>query len=77
MRRISRYSGLNFQEILNLPYSYFLLLNRESWIESYMMAEGGSEILKTLWRLQQTEPDLKKVRERIKKESDGGNGTGH
>lgn len=68
---------MNFHEILNLPYSYFLLLNKESWIESYMMAEGGPEILKTLWRLQQTEPDLKKVRARIKKESDGRNGTGH
>ena len=57
IKRISRYSGLNFTEVLNLPYSYFLLLSRESWIESYQASSEGREILRNLWRLQQTEAD--------------------
>ncbi len=45
-----------------LPYSYFLLLNRESWIESYEQTQEGREILKNLWRLQQTKADETAVR---------------
>lgn len=40
-----------------MPYSFFLLLNRESWIASYQSSKDGREILKNLWRLQQTEAD--------------------
>lgn len=61
IKRISRYSGLNFTEVLNLPYSYFLLLNRESWIESYQATQEGREILRNLWRLQQEKADEKAI----------------
>ena len=57
IKRISQYTGLNFREVLELPYSFYLLLNRESWIASYQSSEAGREILKNLWRLQQTEAD--------------------
>lgn len=57
IKRISQYSGLSFKAVLDLPYSYFLLLNRESWIESYQVTKEGREILRNLWRLQQTEAD--------------------
>lgn len=52
---------MNFHEILDLPYAYYLLLNRESWIESWMQTEDGREFLKTVWRLQRTEPDMEAV----------------
>lgn len=68
LNRISRYSGFDFDEILNLPYSYYLLLSKESWIDSYLRTEGGSKILKDLWRLQQTEMDEKAVREYARRE---------
>ena len=61
IRRVSVYSGLNFNEVLKLPYAYFLLLNKESWIDSYMKTKEGQEILKNLWRLQQTGADLQAV----------------
>lgn len=61
LRRISRYSGLDFEKIMDLPYSYFLLLNKESWIESWMQTENGRDFLKALWRLQQTEADIEAV----------------
>lgn len=51
--------------MLNLPYSYFLLLNKESWIDSYMYSEKGMDILKNLWRLQQTEADENAVRKYV------------
>ena len=57
IKRISQYTGLNFREVLELPYSFFLLLNRESWIASYQSSKDGRKILKNLWRLQQTEAD--------------------
>lgn len=52
---------MSFSEILDVPYSYFLLLNKESWIDSYMQFTDGRELLKNLWRLNQTEPDLNAV----------------
>lgn len=63
IKRISRYAGLNFSEVLNLPYSYFMLLNRESWIASYQTSKDGMDLLKNLWRLQQTEADMAAVHE--------------
>ncbi len=60
--RIGKYSGLDIKEVLDLPYSLFLLLNRDSWIESFMESENGRELLKTIWTLQQTDADLEAVR---------------
>ena len=62
LKRISQYSGFNFKEVLNLPYSYFLLLSKESWIASYQTPEGV-KVLKDLWRIQQTEADETAVNE--------------
>lgn len=63
LKRISRYSGLNFNEVLDLPYSIYLLYRKESWIDSWKSTEEGREFLKTLWRLQQTKADIKKIRD--------------
>ena len=65
IKRISEYTGLNFNEVLNLPYSYFLLLNKESWVDSYMHSEKGMDVLKNLWRLQQTKADEKAVKKYV------------
>lgn len=63
IKRISKYAGLNFFQVMQLPYSYFLLLNKESWIDTYIYSEKGREILKELWTLQQTKADVTAVRE--------------
>lgn len=62
MKRISEYTGLNFIQVMQLPYSYFLMLNRESWIYTYDSSPAGREILKNLWRLKQTDADVRAVR---------------
>lgn len=63
VKRISEYTGLNFNEALQLPYSLFLLLGKESWIYSYNQHSETREILKNLWRLQQTEADTGAIRD--------------
>ena len=61
IKRVSDYTRFDFQKVLDLPYSYFLLLNRESWIYSFQKTKDGMEILKNLWRLQQKNCDEKAV----------------
>ncbi|MEG2412623.1 MAG: hypothetical protein RSA29_17695 [Clostridium sp.] len=63
LRRISKYTGMNFNEVLDLPYSMYLLYRKESWIDSWNRTEEGREFLKTLWKLQQTNADVSKIRE--------------
>lgn len=62
LKRIRLYSGMSFLEILNLPYSFYLLMNKESWIDSWQSTESGREFLKTLWRLRQTSADITAIR---------------
>ncbi|EHR1328798.1 hypothetical protein LFJ64_002093 [Clostridium perfringens] len=61
IKSISEYTGLNFNEIYNLPYSLFLLYKKESWIYGLKQFEKGREFLKTLWELEQTETDKKAI----------------
>ncbi|AOR24300.1 hypothetical protein [Clostridium taeniosporum] len=63
VKRISKYTGLSFNEVQELPLSLFLLYRKESWIYSFGRTEEGKEFLKTLWRLQQTKADTKAIRE--------------
>lgn len=60
---MSIYTGMNFNEVLDLPYSLYLLYRKESWIDSWNKDEEGREFLKTLWRLNQTKADIKAVRQ--------------
>lgn len=62
-KRISQYTGLNFNEIDNLPFENYLLYNRDSWIDSFTHDETGLNFLKDLWRLQQTESDDSAIEE--------------
>lgn len=62
MKSISEYTGLSFKEVLELPYSLYLLYRREAWIYGIKRYESGRELLKTIWRLQQTEADTTEIR---------------
>ena len=61
IKNISEYTGLNFIEIYNLPYSLFLLYRKESWMYGLKQTEKGREFLETLWGLTQTKADYKKI----------------
>lgn len=57
IKAIIDYSGLSFNEVTNLPLSLFLCLKKDTWIHNHKKTKEGQELLKTLYRLQQTEPD--------------------
>ncbi|BFK81320.1 hypothetical protein I3900191A7_14650 [Clostridium baratii] len=63
IKSISEYTGLNFNEVYNLPYSLFLLYAKESWLYGLKQSKKGREFLKTIWELRQTETDIDAVKE--------------
>lgn len=67
LKSISEYTGLSFKEVLDLPYSLFLLYRKDAWFYGLKQDEEGREFLKNLWRLQQTKADEKAVRRFIER----------
>lgn len=66
---IKEYTGLSFREIIKLPLGELLLYRRDAWISKMKRTSYGRELLKNLWRLQQTESDDKAVEEFNKERS--------
>lgn len=58
IKAISDYTGLSFNEVIDLPISLFLLYKKEAWISNNLKSEAGRKFLKDLWRLQQVDPDI-------------------
>lgn len=65
---VSRYTGLNFLEIEELDYIDYLRYRRDSFIYFLNQTEEGREYLDNAYRLEQTAPDRKGLRERFGKE---------
>lgn len=63
-KRMSEYAKCSIFDLNLLPLPIYLLIKRDSWIDSMNSTESGREALKDFWRLSQTKPDLKKIRER-------------
>lgn len=63
-KRMINYANCSLFELLNLPLTIYLLIKKDSWIESMNATEDGREALKDFWRLGQTKADLKKIRDR-------------
>lgn len=59
---MSEYSGLDFKKLRSLPLSLYLIIKRDSWINSMKSTEDGREVLKAIWRLNQKKADIKKIR---------------
>lgn len=57
VKAISDYSGLTFSEVMDLPFSLYLLYKKDAWVYNNKRSEQGKKFLKDVWRLQQTEPD--------------------
>ncbi|MGG7077383.1 hypothetical protein [Clostridium sardiniense] len=68
MKAISEYTGLNFNEIHNLPYSLFLLYRKDAWLSGLKGTERGQEFLETLWGLTQTKADYEAINNFKRKE---------
>ena len=65
---VAEYSGLNFHEVGQLDYGVYLLWLRDAYIAGLNRTEEGREFLDDCWRLEQTEPDRPKLRQRFGKE---------
>lgn len=63
IKAIGDYTGLSFNEVLDLPLSLFLLYKKDAWIYNNLRTEKGKKLLKDVWRLQQTKADLQAIHE--------------
>lgn len=66
MRLVSEYSGLNFNEILDLDCVSYVILVRDAFVYKMKQSPEGREYLEEAWYLKQTTPDRKKLREKFK-----------
>ncbi|MBQ3513426.1 MAG: hypothetical protein IJA32_06460 [Lachnospiraceae bacterium] len=64
---MSQYTGLNMLEVEELDYFDYLQYRRDAFIYSLSKTEQGQEYLDNAYRLEQTEPDRKSLKERFGK----------
>jgi hypothetical protein len=66
---VAAYTGLNFQQIKCLNYIEYLQYRRDAFINWLNQSEKGQEYLRNAWRMEQTEPDRIKLRQKFGKEA--------
>ncbi|XVG95811.1 hypothetical protein ACGCUP_00860 [Eubacteriales bacterium KG125] len=62
LKRMARYADCSIFEIENLPLTLYLIIKKDSWIDSMQATEDGKAVLKDIWRLQQKHADIDKIR---------------
>lgn len=65
---VSRYTGLNMLEVENLDIVVYLSYRRDAFIYRMSQTEKGREYLSNAYRLEQTTPDRKSLRDQFGKE---------
>lgn len=65
---MAEYTGLSFLEIGQLNYLQYLVWRRDAFIYKMSRTEEGQEWLDNAWRMEQTEPDRPKLRNKLGKE---------
>ena len=65
---MSEYTGLSFLEVAELDYLQYLLWRRDAYIHALSQSDEGREYLKNAYRMEQTKPDRKRLREKLRKE---------
>lgn len=65
---MSDYTGLSFLEIAELDFLQYLIWRRDAYIHVLSQSEEGQEYLKNAYRMEQTKPDRKRLREKLGKE---------
>lgn len=64
---IRDYTGYDFNRIDTLDVFEYWLLLRDAVIYNYSQTDEGQKYLERCWRLEQTEPDRKALREKFKR----------
>jgi hypothetical protein len=65
---VSRYTGLNMLEVESLDYLDYLAYRRDAFIYKMSQTEKGREYLNNAYRLEQTAPDRKSLRDQFGEE---------
>ena len=65
---MSDYTGLSFLEVAELDFLQYLIWRRDAYIHVLSQTEEGQEYLKNAYRMEQTKPDRKRLREKLRKE---------
>ena len=62
---VSDYTGLNFNEVIELDCYTFKVLLRDAFISEMSHSEEGRDFLEQSWLLKQTEPDRDTLRKQL------------
>lgn len=65
IRLVIEYTGLNINEVLNLPCDMFKLSLKHATISKLSQTEEGRKYLEDCERLKRTSPDIKAIQKRI------------
>lgn len=65
---VSQYTGLTILEVEDLDYIDFLRYRRDAFISRLSQTDKGLEYLDNAYRIEQTEPDRKSLRDKFGKE---------
>lgn len=65
---VAEYIGLNMLEVQDLDYFDYLQYRRDAFIYNLNQTEKGKEYLDNAYRLEQTEPDKKSLRDQFGEE---------
>lgn len=65
---VSQYTGLTILEVEDLDYIDYLRYRRDAFISRLSQTDKGLEYLDNAYRIEQTEPDRKSLRDKFGKE---------
>ena len=65
---VAEYTGLTILEVQDLDYFDYLQYRRDAFIYNLNQTEKGKEYLDNAYRLEQTEPDKKSLRDQFGEE---------
>ena len=65
---VSQYTGLTVLEVEDLDYIDYLRYRRDAFISRLSQTDKGLEYLDNAYRIEQTEPDRKSLRDKFGKE---------
>lgn len=61
------YLNITIFDVQEMPIDLYLYFMREANIHNLMQTKEGREYLDNCWRMEQTKPDRKKLREKMRK----------
>lgn len=64
---MAEYTGLSLLEVWDLDLLEYLTYRRDAFINRLNQTESGREYLDNAWRMEQTKPNRKKLREKLGK----------